>query len=182
MRSTSTATGSSRWTFPAPVEFASRPVGCTSSASCNGVEFLRAQDKARALGGRVARLVLGSDVAGERPWAGMVSDLRIWSTARTGAEIAKTMHRRLTAKEIGLAGYWPLDEEQGALVHDRSGKQRHARLGEVARKREIVPITYVVQPARGTGLGVYAYWWNWMSHVASEPYPDAYYRRGHIWS
>lgn len=41
-----------------------------------------------------------------------LSDLRIWSVARTPAEIAANYTNRLTGTEAGLVGYWRLDEDE----------------------------------------------------------------------
>ena len=40
---------------------------------------------------------------------GSISDLRIWSVARTPEQIAANYTNRLTGTEEGLVGYWPLD-------------------------------------------------------------------------
>lgn len=50
--------------------------------------------------------------------AGMESDVRVWNCARTGAEIALFKSRRLTGRELGLLGYWPLNEGTGTNAFD----------------------------------------------------------------
>ena len=47
-------------------------------------------------------------VAGTQWWDGEISDLRIWSVARTPEQIAAAYTNRLTGTEEGLVGYWPL--------------------------------------------------------------------------
>jgi hypothetical protein len=59
---------------------------------------------------------------------GQMSELRIWSTARSQAEILENMHRRLVGNEAGLVGYYPLDDSAGSSVHDASPSQNHAKL------------------------------------------------------
>ena len=60
-----------------------------------------------------------------RHWGtdGSLADVRLWNCARTAEEIARFRSRRLTGKEPGLVGYWPLDEGTGATLvnHARGG-------------------------------------------------------------
>ncbi len=49
---------------------------------------------------------------------GKLDDVRIWSKARTGAEILSTMNSLLTGTEPGLIAYWPLDEGTGQVAGD----------------------------------------------------------------
>jgi hypothetical protein len=57
---------------------------------------------------------------------GQLTEVRIWNQVRTPQEIKATMHQRLTGKEAGLLGYWPLSQIQpeGATVKtpDLTGK------------------------------------------------------------
>ena len=43
---------------------------------------------------------------------GQIAEVRIWNKARTAEEIKADMHQRLTGKESGLVGYWPLNHIQ----------------------------------------------------------------------
>ena len=60
-----------------------------------------------------------------RHWGtdGSLADVRLWNCARTAEEIARFRSRRLTGKEPGLVGYWPLDEGTGATLvnHAKNG-------------------------------------------------------------
>jgi hypothetical protein len=49
-----------------------------------------------------------------------ISEVRYWAVARSTEEIQANLYRRLTGKEPGLAGYWPLDEGSGSTARDRS--------------------------------------------------------------
>ncbi len=49
---------------------------------------------------------------------GRMDDVRIWSTARTQAEIAADMLHPLTGMEPNLVAYWSFDEASGSLVQD----------------------------------------------------------------
>lgn len=47
---------------------------------------------------------------------GQIAEARVWSVARTQAEIAKDFNRPLRGTEPGLVGYWPLNEPAGATT------------------------------------------------------------------
>lgn len=69
--------------------------------------------------GRLRLNVFDSD---SRGFEGQLSDLRIWTEARSQSALLDHMHRRLRGDESGLAGYWPLD---GSAV-DRQAGGNHA--------------------------------------------------------
>ena len=47
---------------------------------------------------------------GNYKWSGRLADFRLWDKARTAEEIAADRSHRLTGREPGLVGYWPLDQ------------------------------------------------------------------------
>lgn len=55
---------------------------------------------------------------------GNISDVRIWSVARTGTEIKDNYNKRLAGIEAGLEAYWKLDEGEGDSVLDATGNGR----------------------------------------------------------
>ncbi|MBV5324085.1 MAG: LamG domain-containing protein, partial [Rhodospirillaceae bacterium] len=57
---------------------------------------------------------------------GDISDVRVWSTARTSSEISTNMGHRLTGNESGLVDYLPLNEAGGTSVHDYSAQGTYA--------------------------------------------------------
>jgi hypothetical protein len=60
-----------------------------------------------------------------------VSELRIWSTARTQAQVQANMRLRYLGTEAGLAGYWPgwaAGDGQGAVLHDQTAAANHGTL------------------------------------------------------
>jgi hypothetical protein len=59
---------------------------------------------------------------------GRMSDLRIWSSVRTQAEILENMHSRLEGNEPNLVGYYRLDDASGRQLKDSSPSQNHAAL------------------------------------------------------
>ena len=49
---------------------------------------------------------------------GMISDVRIWNTARTQKMIQDNMYKKLTGSEPGLVANWKLDEGSGQIIHN----------------------------------------------------------------
>jgi hypothetical protein len=56
-----------------------------------------------------------SNFEGDAYFKGKISDLRLWTTARTVEEIKNSMYLQLTGKEVGLVGYWRL----GGISEDK---------------------------------------------------------------
>ena len=44
----------------------------------------------------------------DRPFAGWMSEFRVWNYQRSQSEIRKTMKVALSGSEEGLIGYWPM--------------------------------------------------------------------------
>jgi hypothetical protein len=60
---------------------------------------------------------------------GTIDELRVWSTARTAAEITATMHVRLRGDEPGLASYWHFDDGVGTIATDSTSAHNDGSLG-----------------------------------------------------
>lgn len=69
----------------------------------------------------------------DEDFQGQIGELRVWRGERTPAQISKTMFRRLTGKEPGLAGLWNFDEVENGLVKDASPGAHHGKLQGGAR-------------------------------------------------
>jgi hypothetical protein len=54
-------------------------------------------------------VVLGYDAVVTGPLTGLMDEVRIWSTARSTAEIQANMYQHLSGTEANLAGYWNFD-------------------------------------------------------------------------
>ena len=68
---------------------------------------------------------------------GKIADVRFWSAARTTAEIASNKYKQLTGSELGLIGYWKLDEAAGTNVLDSSSvNNTGSLLGGATRVQE----------------------------------------------
>lgn len=50
---------------------------------------------------------------------GILTEVRLWSEARSDAQIQANLYRRLSGQEQNLAGYWPLNEGAGVTASDR---------------------------------------------------------------
>lgn len=55
---------------------------------------------------------------GERYLAGTLDEVRLWSGARVGEEIATAMESVTSGDADGLAGYWRMDEGEGEMTAD----------------------------------------------------------------
>lgn len=83
--------------------------------------------------------------ATDQCYEGSVADLRIWNKARTQAEIQADMNKRLTGKEAGLVGYWPLDHivlaSKGSQVLDLTANQKPGTVqGAILVSNQPLPI------------------------------------------
>jgi len=54
------------------------------------------------------------------PFNGNIDDVRLWNRGITNTEAADTYNRYLGGSEIGLIGYWPMDEGIGTYAFDCS--------------------------------------------------------------
>jgi hypothetical protein len=93
--------------------------GVTAKTYINGIQA------ASGLAGGAAAidntsLIIGRSLDGNMDsfYKGVLTEVRIWDRARSVQEIQDTMLKRLTGKETGLKGYWPMDEGGGAVVQD----------------------------------------------------------------
>ena len=57
---------------------------------------------------------IGNVATDASPFDGDLSELRVWSTARTAAEISANFTRRMTGNEEGLLYCWPMDDGTGS--------------------------------------------------------------------
>ncbi|MBN1205931.1 MAG: LamG domain-containing protein [Myxococcaceae bacterium] len=64
----------------------------------------------------------------ERFFHGDIAEVRLWSVARTPAQLREDMRRAPREDTEGLVGSWPLSEGRGAIAGDRSRSQAHGVL------------------------------------------------------
>jgi hypothetical protein len=73
-------------------------------------------------------IVLGkSQITNDRSLEGNIHDFRIWTKARKLDDIFTKMSQTLSGSEVGLTGYWPMDEAFGTKAFDLA-RFRHATL------------------------------------------------------
>ena len=112
-----------RWTHVAFVQ-----AGTKRRLYVDGVLDTEVDDGSASLPTTSGNLLLGSalhQIGHARNWGldGSLADVRLWNCARTTEEIVRYRTRRLTGKEQGLVGYWPLDEGTGRTLvnHKKNG-------------------------------------------------------------
>jgi hypothetical protein len=88
-----------------------------------------------------ATLILGSTLNDQNHFIGLMDEVRIWNVARTEAEIAATMYRRLAGNEPGLVAYWRFDDRGGVTAVDSSPAKADATIaGTLEWVRSDAPI------------------------------------------
>ena len=65
---------------------------------------------------------------GGRPFAGEMSEFRVWDRTLTADEVANNMHVELSGHEDGLFGYWKFDAGEGQIAYDHSGNANHGAI------------------------------------------------------
>jgi hypothetical protein len=73
-------------------------------------------------------ITLGADIIDSHYFAGLIDEVRLWSVARSPADIMATMRQRLTGTETGLVGYYRFDEGTGTTAADLSPTHGNAAL------------------------------------------------------
>ncbi|HKS38738.1 MAG TPA: FG-GAP-like repeat-containing protein, partial [Verrucomicrobiae bacterium] len=85
----------------------------------------------RTIGYDTHPVLVGADIANGNPayfFAGKADEVRVWSVARTQAQIAAAMEQSLVGNEAGLAGYWRFDEGTGTSAADATANANHGTL------------------------------------------------------
>lgn len=92
----------------------------------------QADDTVHTLGGVVAPVGADLDIGrnlNDAHFAGLIAELRIWEGAVSESAIAAGRHRRLTGREPGLAGYWPLTENRYSQLFDLTANRNDGAMG-----------------------------------------------------
>ncbi|MEG3440322.1 LamG-like jellyroll fold domain-containing protein [Pannus brasiliensis CCIBt3594] len=84
----------------------------------NGVEIQAGQMEKPPTVKRGKNYLARSSTANNGYFQGKISDLRLWTTARTGEEIKNSMYLQLTGQETYLVGYWRLSGIADRTVPD----------------------------------------------------------------
>jgi len=100
------------------------------------------QTGGRVVNDPVSTMIGGGDGADEF-LHGELDEVRIWRTARTQEDIARTMRARPMADHPDLLAYWSFDAIQGQIVPDESSTGLDGFLGDIetsdARDPRLVP-------------------------------------------
>ncbi len=67
--------------------------------------------------------------ATDQRFQGLIDEVRVWNTARSGAQIAASYDQTLSGAEAGLVGYWRFAETGGNVALDSSTQANHGLLG-----------------------------------------------------
>lgn len=70
-------------------------------------------------------------VIGGNGYQGMLDEVRVWNYARSGEEINTHFEATLKGSEVGLIGYWRMDEGSGLTLNDSTNAGSHATLSGV---------------------------------------------------
>jgi hypothetical protein len=81
--------------------------------------------------------------ADQRSLSGALDEVRLWTVARTQAEIATNMNGQLVGNEVGLVGYWPLDQVNGTTTPDGVVDRYTNILGSDGSCESLAPFTLV---------------------------------------
>lgn len=84
----------------------------------DGVIVLRTVVGALRDADTTSSVLIGADANTSPAFAGVIHNVRMWSVARTEAEIEASRFLPLTGAELGLRGAWALDEGVGQTVLD----------------------------------------------------------------
>ena len=71
-------------------------------------------------------LILGNGSEQNLTFDGIIDEIRIWYRIRTREEIQEYADTYLEGSEVGLAGYWKLNEGSGIDIFDETDNENHA--------------------------------------------------------
>lgn len=103
-------------------------------------------------GPRATAFLGKSSAAWDALFKGRMSEVRMWSRARTQEEIQAARYQRLDPKEPGLVAYYPLDERDSTLAHDVSPSGLDGRLQAGIGWGQALPADYVPRLPPATAL------------------------------
>lgn len=87
-------------------------------------------------------IVLGkrSPIGSELFLKGRLDDFRIWSGARSWADLRKQMDLTLSGEESGLAAYWKFDEVEGDIIFDLTANDNDGNICGVSHNNITAPV------------------------------------------
>ncbi|WP_293302957.1 LamG-like jellyroll fold domain-containing protein [Pedobacter sp. UBA4863] len=113
----------------------------------------------------VGNLVFGAQNHGVvNDFVGGIDDIRLWSTARTQAQIQNARSMELVGNESGLLGYWKLNETSGTTVIDSkqsgtlTGTRNNASLNQLPAFSGTLPVLLDAFTVKATATGIALSW------------------------
>ncbi len=100
-------------------------------------------------------MTIGGNTVINRNFKGLIDEMRVWSVAKTGAEIQSTKNSSVPASSTGLVGYWRFNEGSGTVATDISPAGNSANfLNSPAWVSSAAPIqsSYTWTPATGLNI------------------------------
>lgn len=94
--------------------------GSTRRHYING-ELAASFAEAGPLGTSTDPMRIGSDVSWQFTPAGAIDEVRLWSVARTLAQIRENLNERITTDQPGLVAVWALDGNVNDIIGSRDG-------------------------------------------------------------
>jgi hypothetical protein len=102
--------------------------GSTRRHYING-ELAASFAEAGPLGTSTDPMRIGSDVSWQFTPAGAIDEVRLWSVARTLAQIRENLNERITTDQPGLVAVWALDGNANDIIGSRDGGLGGAGVG-----------------------------------------------------
>ena len=135
---------------PQWVHFAMTWNGTQVQAYVNGVlKSSKTSDNAtqKVLKTGTSILTIGGYPGENAYFADYIDEFRVWSVARSAAELLATKDKALVGNEAGLVGYWQFNEDSGASTADKVTTASHtAHAGALKAASNQLPTFVVPSP------------------------------------
>lgn len=116
---------------------------------------------------------LGGTSSSGRYLDGRMDEVRIWSVARTQAEIAGNMCNTLTGNEDNLLAYYPFDNTYGTVLQDMTSNSNDGTLTNFVGSVWVTSTAFNTWlNSTGTNAGISIYWSRGVVPPASSPYDN----------
>lgn len=104
--------------------------GTTMKIYVNGIEENSSTNESGAINYLDSWLAIGmyKDDNESNATDALIDEVRIWNVARSQADIRATMCQKMMGTEIGLTGYWRMDDSTGTILVDRTSSNLNGSL------------------------------------------------------
>ena len=90
----------------------------------------------------IGKMYIGKSNDGTKLFNGAIHDLRVWSKTITLGDFFANSMESLSGSEVGIVGYWPMDEASGDIAEDKAGS-RNAVLYNT--EWQVLPLKYAYE-------------------------------------